>query len=118
MSTQADGEDPDWNNENAPSNVSGGIEVILRNVLPTEGIVLNVWLEKDGQAAGDTRQVQLEKSAKGRSEIFEGLDEGTYSLKITGSYNPYLLNITDDKFYDSRHVKRQYLSEYFDFSED
>ncbi len=41
-----------------------------------------------------------------------------YSLKITGSYNPYLLNITDDKFYDSRHVKRQYLSEYFDFSED
>ncbi len=84
MSTQADGEGPDWNNENAPSNVSGGIEVILRNVLPTEGIVLNVWLEKDGQAAGDTRQVQLEKSAKGRSEIFEGLDEGTYSLKITG----------------------------------
>ena len=45
---------------------------------------MNVWLEKDGQAAGDTRQVQLEKSAKGRSEIFEGLDEGTYSLKITG----------------------------------
>lgn len=41
-----------------------------------------------------------------------------YNLKITGSYNPNLLNITDDKFYDSRHVRREYLSDYFDFSED
>lgn len=38
-----------------------------------------------------------------------------YGLKITGSYNPYILNITDDKFYDSRHVRREYLGVYFDF---
>lgn len=84
MTAQTDGQSPAWNNENAPSNVPGGIEVILRNVLPTEGIVLNVWLEKDGQAAGETRQVSLGKSADKHLELFEGLGAGTYSLMITG----------------------------------
>lgn len=51
-------------------------------------------------------------------EVYAHEIAGKYKLKITGSYNPYLLDITDDKFYDSRHVKRQYLGEYFDFSED
>lgn len=41
-----------------------------------------------------------------------------YGLKITGSYNPHILGVTDDKFYDCRHFRREYLGEYFDFMED
>lgn len=39
-----------------------------------------------------------------------------YGLKITGSYNPYNLNMTDADFYDSRHVRHELLATYFDFS--
>ena len=38
-----------------------------------------------------------------------------YSLKITGSYNPYKLGIPNEAFYDARHVRRELLSVYFDF---
>lgn len=41
----------------------------------------------------------------------------TYGLKLTGSYNPYDLGITDEKFYDSRHVRREFMGVYFDFKE-
>ena len=39
-----------------------------------------------------------------------------YSLKITGSYNPYKLHMTDEDFYDCRHVRHELLSKYFDFN--
>lgn len=39
-----------------------------------------------------------------------------YDLKITGSYNPYKLHMTDADFYDSRHVRHELLGTYFDFS--
>lgn len=39
-----------------------------------------------------------------------------YDLKITGSYNPYKLHMTDADFYDSRHVRHELLATYFDFS--
>ena len=38
-----------------------------------------------------------------------------YGLKITGSYNPYNLGMTNADFYDSRHVRHELLSKYFDF---
>ncbi len=38
-----------------------------------------------------------------------------YSLKITGSYNPYTLAISDFEYYDSRHVRHEMIEEYFDF---
>lgn len=38
-----------------------------------------------------------------------------YHLKLTGSYNPYKLGIHDKDFYDSRHVRHELLSTYFDF---
>ena len=38
-----------------------------------------------------------------------------YGLKITGSYNPYNLGMTNADFYDSRHVRQELLSKYFDF---
>ena len=38
-----------------------------------------------------------------------------YDLKITGTYNPYELGIKDENFYDSRHVRRELMGEFFDF---
>ncbi|MBE6105453.1 hypothetical protein [Anaerovibrio lipolyticus] len=38
-----------------------------------------------------------------------------YNLKLTGSYNPYKLGMTNKDFYDSRHVRHELLSTYFDF---
>ncbi len=64
-------------------------------------------------------RVELEK------EHYAILDEITffandiskkYECKITGSYNPYELKITDEDFYDARHVRREKLAEYFDFT--
>lgn len=40
-----------------------------------------------------------------------------YNLKMTGSYNPYDLGITNAEFYDARHVRRDSLHKYFDFTE-
>lgn len=38
-----------------------------------------------------------------------------YDLKITGSYNPHILGIKNEDFYDSRHVRHERLEKYFDF---
>ena len=38
-----------------------------------------------------------------------------YNLKITGSYNPYELGITDGEFIDARHIQRENLYKYFNF---
>ncbi len=38
-----------------------------------------------------------------------------YNLKITGSYNPYNLDMEDKDFYDARHVRHELLGTYFDF---
>ena len=38
-----------------------------------------------------------------------------YDLKITGSYNPYNLDMGDEDFYDARHVRHEVLGTYFDF---
>lgn len=40
-----------------------------------------------------------------------------YNLKLTGSYNPYKLGMSDSDFYDSRHVRHELLSKYFDFKQ-
>lgn len=39
-----------------------------------------------------------------------------YQLKITGSYNPYKIGIKNEDFYDARHVRRESLPLFFDFT--
>ena len=39
-----------------------------------------------------------------------------YHLKLTGSYNPYEVGITNADFYDARHIRREVLDTYFDFT--
>ena len=39
-----------------------------------------------------------------------------YDLKVTGSYNPYTVGLGNEHFYDSRHVRRSVIAEYFDFT--
>lgn len=38
-----------------------------------------------------------------------------YNLRITGTYNPYCLRMSDEDFYDARHVRHDLLTKYFDF---
>lgn len=38
-----------------------------------------------------------------------------YDLEVIGSYNPTLLEIPNEAFYDARHVRHGLLSKYFDF---
>lgn len=39
-----------------------------------------------------------------------------YDLEVIGSYNPTLLEIPNEAFYDARHIRHGLLSEYFDFA--
>lgn len=39
-----------------------------------------------------------------------------YDLKVTGSYDPYKIGLSNEHFYDARHVKRSAIAEYFDFT--
>lgn len=48
-------------------------------------------------------------------EIFAHSMAEKYGAKLTGSYNPYNYNMTDDDFYDARHVRAERLGAYFDF---
>lgn len=36
-----------------------------------------------------------------------------YSLRLIGSYNPHKSEIPNSDFYDSRHIRREYISKYF-----
>ena len=38
-----------------------------------------------------------------------------YNIKETGSFNPYNIGITDDDFWDARHLKQSSIDEKFDF---
>ncbi len=49
-------------------------------------------------------------------EIFANEIARKYNLKITGSYNPYNLNVQDEDFYDARHLRHEQLSKFFDFT--
>ena len=40
-----------------------------------------------------------------------------YNIKVTGSYNPYKVGISDADFLDSRHIRSDKLSVFFDFKE-
>lgn len=51
---------------------------------------------------------QLEKEAARLAEA--------YHLKVTGSYDPYKVGLGNEHFYDSRHVRRSAIAEYFDFT--
>lgn len=46
---------------------------------------------------------------------YEVADE--YDIKLTGSYDPYIVGISDADFLDARHIQDDKLSEFFDFKE-
>ena len=48
-------------------------------------------------------------------EVFAHEVADEYGLKLTGSYDPYKFGISDTDYYDSRHVKHERLSDFFDF---
>ena len=76
-----------WNNEYAPSDAKGSVEVIMRNVLPiseTSNISLNVTLEdKNSQTVIGRGQVALEREPVPHMLSFDALPAGTYCLKVT-----------------------------------
>lgn len=40
-----------------------------------------------------------------------------YNLKMTGSFDPYMVGVTNADFYDARHIRSDVLGKYFDFTE-
>lgn len=42
---------------------------------------------------------------------------GKYNIKVTGSYNPYTVGISDEDFWDSRHIRDDRLDIFFDFTD-
>ncbi|MEE3493966.1 MAG: hypothetical protein VZR06_02315 [Butyrivibrio sp.] len=40
-----------------------------------------------------------------------------YDIKLTGSYDPYIVGVSDADFWDARHMQHDKLSEFFDFME-
>jgi len=40
-----------------------------------------------------------------------------FDIKVTGSYNPYIVGISDEDFWDSRHIRHDRLDDFFDFKE-
>lgn len=77
-------DDETWNEANAEDNVPGGIEVLIRNVLPTKGLRLSVALKKGEAAVENPVEIALDKKADRNRLFFDNLDAGTYSLEITG----------------------------------
>ena len=70
-----------WNNRQASSGDTGGVEVILMNALPIHDnstITLNVSLENAG-----SEEVYLKNNSDKHPVLFEGLPAGTYRLRIT-----------------------------------
>ncbi len=71
----------DWNDRQASSDITGGVEVILMNALPIHKdsrIVFNVSLENEG-----SKEVELQNNSEKHSVMFEKLPAGTYRLRIT-----------------------------------
>lgn len=40
-----------------------------------------------------------------------------YGIKVIGSYNPYIIGISNSDYLDSRHIRHEQLDTYFDFSQ-
>ncbi len=75
------------------------VELLLCPLAPS------LWDRCDEEVNGilwETEQFALEMGEK-------------YGLQVTGSYNPYQLGITDEEFYDCRHMRHEALEKYFEF---
>ncbi len=75
------GEGMEWNNEGVSSEPVGGIQVILRNVLPIENLTLDVAVERDGSIVA-SKSVALENNPEKHIVSFS-LESGTYHLKVS-----------------------------------
>lgn len=84
--------------------------------LTNQGIEVELYLCPLAPSLWDRLEVE-----KSHYAILDELTEfskemsNKYDLKITGTYNPYELGIKDEDFYDSRHVRRELMGEFFDF---
>lgn len=75
-------DDNSWNDNKISGSATGGIEVVLMNALPIAdhggGIALTVTLENKG-----SQEVILGNNAQKHMISFDGLEAGTYHLRIT-----------------------------------
>lgn len=88
----------------------------LITYLQSQGVEVELYLCPLAPSLWDLVQANVD-----RFPVLEELESyahelaDTYGLKMTGTYNPYTLGITDGEFYDCRHVRKECLSNYFDF---
>lgn len=50
-------------------------------------------------------------------EVFAHRVADRYGIRVTGSYDPYAAGVSDDDFWDCRHMRHDRLGDYFDFKE-
>ncbi len=52
------------------------------------------------------------------TESFVNEVAAQYNLDVMGSFNPYTVGVTDEAFYDCRHMRHESLAEFFNFGPD
>lgn len=88
----------------------------LIGYLLSQGIEVDLYLCPVAPSLWDRIEAEeTEYPIIGEIEKYANRVAKEYDLKITGSYNPYNLDMRDKDFYDARHVRHELLGTYFDF---
>lgn len=87
----------------------------LMNYLKSQGIEVLIFLCPFPPALYDLLDQNL-RPLLPELELYIRQYAEQNNIRVTGSYNPHNLNITNSDFYDARHVRREKLGEYFDFA--
>lgn len=101
------------------SNYSKEIFIKLIQYLQNEGVDIEFFLCPLAPSLWD--KIKSDKEAD-QFYILDELEEfaqttaAEYNIKVTGSYNPYNIGISDADYWDSRHIRHDKLENYFDFN--
>lgn len=99
------------------SDYSKGLFEKLIAYLVSEGVDVELFLCPLAPSLWDRLEKEDEYFILDDTTVFaEELCE-KYEIKLTGSYDPYELGLSDSDFYDSRHMRKELMGVYFDFTE-
>ncbi len=86
----------------------------LMNYLQSQGVEVLIFLCPLSPALYDLYDQEL-RPLLPESEAFILNYAKEHNIRVTGSYNPYSLNMSNSDFYDARHVRREKLGQFFEF---
>lgn len=89
---------------------------LLVHYLKGEGTEVEFYICPFAPAMWDRLDTDLQRVMLEMNDFaYEFADEN--NIKVTGNSNPYELGITNAEFYDYGHIKKEYMTKYFDFTE-